>query len=231
MEKKLNHTFQNPSLLMSALTHKSYHHESEGASKGHSERLEFLGDAVLDLAVGSMLMQKYPELDEGPLSKMRASLVNETTLAEIALDLDLNQNILLSWAEMRNGGSLKPRLLASTYEAVVGALFCDAGYDKAYKFIEDVFRERLSHLDLTNYYSSDYKTHFQEKCQELFKQTPTYKVVKDRGPDHDKTFFVKVYVGNQVMGQGEGKSKKQAEQEAALQGLHQIESLNTCVSL
>ena len=223
LEDKLDYIFKDHSLLMRALTHKSYYYESMAKSQGHNERLEFIGDAVLDLSVGALLMKEYPELDEGPLSKIRASLVNEEALAEMALSLGMDKELRLGRGEVKNGGSHKPRLLASAYEAVVGALFWEAGYDKACEFVEKVFRKRLVHLDLKNQYARDYKTHLQERSQELFRAVPFYKVIRDEGPDHNKTFYVEVCLGNKVIGRGKGKSKKQAEQEAACNGLEDLE--------
>lgn len=223
LETYLNHVFKDHHLLTKALTHKSYHYEVMEKSTGHNECLEFIGDAVLDLSVATLLMREYPELNEGDLSKIRASLVNEKTLAQIALDLEIDKAILLGQGEFKSGGSHKPRLLASSYEAIVGALFWDAGYDKAHEFVKSVFQEHITRLDLEKKYAKDYKTHLQEKIQKLFKKVPTYKVVKDEGPDHNKVFYIEVCLEDRVLGLGKGKSKKQAEQEAARNGLEGLQ--------
>ena len=212
-EARLNYTFKNPDLLKMALTHKSYH------SVENNERLEFIGDAVLDLSVGSWLMKKYPHLDEGRLSKMRASLVNERTLSGIAIRLGMDQRIRLGRGEIKSGGGRNPRLMAGVYEAVVGAIFWEAGYERASDLIEGFFRERFANLDVEDEYSEDYKTKLQEKIQERFKSVPSYRVVREEGPDHNKVFYVEVYLKDRVLGRGQGTSKKQAEQEAARAGL------------
>ncbi len=215
----MGYQFNNPDLALQALTHKSFHFEHLVNSVGHNERFEFLGDAVLDLVLTAELMRLHPERPEGELSKIRASLVNETILAEIAAELNFQKAIRLGKGEKQSGGANKPRLLASFIEAFFGALFLDAGYDRARVIIENIFSRRLHDLDLTVHYKDDFKTRFQEKLQGESKTTPQYVLDSEEGPDHDKIFHVSVKVFERVVATGSGRSKKQAEQEAARHAL------------
>lgn len=217
--RQFGYVFKNLDLATQALTHKSYHFENVTGSAGHNERLEFLGDAVLDLVLTAELMRRLPERTEGELSKIRASLVNETALAEIAGELQLQNYVLLGKGEKQSGGAQKPRLLASTFEAFLGALFLDSGYETAREFIEKVFDRRMSELDLSVHFKDDFKTRFQEKLQGEIKATPQYILVSELGPDHDKTFHVSVQVNERIVATGSGRSKKQAEQDAARRAL------------
>lgn len=206
--------FRDPNLLTQALTHRSYHNENITQSVGHNERLEFLGDAVLDLALSDLLMTEFPHLSEGDLSKFRASLVNESELAKIALELKFDHHLRLGRGEINTGGAQKPRLLASVFEAYVGALYIDSGFQVTLDWLREVFVPRfvaLNHEDRDR----DFKTRLQERAQELHHQTPTYELLKEQGPDHNKVFVVKVRLGTETLAEGEGRSKKQAEQEAA----------------
>lgn len=222
LDLKTEYTFLNSSLLEQALTHKSYHNENSESSPGHNERLEFLGDAVLDLVLSDMLMKQFIDFSEGDLSKMRASLVNEVTLADLALEFEIDKHIKLGKGEISSGGSQKPRILASAIEAVIGAFYLDAGFEKSHLWIQELFKTRIEQLDLSQHFASDYKTRLQEVVQEKFKSPPKYQVLSAIGPDHEKIFEVQVEVIGQILGMGQGKSKKQAEQEAAKCALEKI---------
>jgi ribonuclease III len=208
-------SFRDPKLLERAFTHRSFHNENQAASCGHNERLEFLGDAVLDLALSDFLMADFPELSEGDLSKLRASLVNEEALAELAGENGLDKMLRLGKGETLTGGSRKPRLLASVLEAYIGALYLDAGFEETRKFLRDLFSIRLTGLDTQTHFERDFKTRLQEMAQEQYRQAPQYEVTSESGPDHDKKFSVTVKVNGLELARGEGRNKKQAEQEAA----------------
>ncbi|MCB0351577.1 MAG: ribonuclease III [Bdellovibrionales bacterium] len=215
LAEKLGYTFKSNELLSRSLTHKSFDNEFPKKSKGHNERLEFLGDAVLDLALSDYLMKRFPELNEGELSKIRASLVNEKVLAEVALELGLENLIRFGKGEFKSGGSLKPRLLSCAFEALVGALYRDSDFQNTNDIILKIFFDRIENLDLETHFKSDYKTHLQEKLQGMLKQIPNYELEREEGPDHNKVFFVKIKIDDQVVATGTGRSKKQAEQDAA----------------
>ena len=228
IESQLDYEFKDPLLLDQALTHKSYTYSSTVNEKqGHNERLEFLGDAVIGLSVGFWLMKKYPSIDEGSLSRMRANLVREESLSENALSLGIDKGLQLSKGEEKSGGTKKPRLLASAYEALIGALFLEAGYDRAFEFIAKICEEHSTKSnDFTeDQLSKDHKTKFQEKYQELFKAVPSYRVIREKGLDHNKTFYVEAYFEDKSLGCGKGKSKKQAQQEAARRGLEKLNEI------
>lgn len=211
--------FNNENLREQALTHKSFLNESANRALGHNERLEFLGDAVLDLVLSDYLMHRFPELNEGDLSKVRAGLVNEATLAKVAVELNLQFELKLGKGEQQSGGSLKPRLLASVFEALVGAFYLDAGFEKVKEFIFATFKNRIEAVNPDQHFETDYKTRLQEILQERFRRTPQYVVVDQEGPDHNKVFHVEVRLDTKTLAMGAGKSKKQAEQEAAQMAL------------
>lgn len=219
LEEKLNYKFKNKNLLTQALTHKSYDYEvGESKSEGdprHNEKLEFLGDAVLDLALSDLLMLSYPQFSEGHLSKMRASLVNESLLADMARELNMSECLLLGKGENRSGGAQKPRLLASAFEALLGAIYLDSGFVVAKEVISKIFASQIENLDMDVFYATDYKTRLQELSQKLWKTTPVYIVLQASGPDHDKSFEVTIEISGARKGQAWGKSKKLAEQNAA----------------
>ncbi|MCB0364549.1 MAG: ribonuclease III [Bdellovibrionaceae bacterium] len=222
LQEKLGHRFQNESLLVQALTHKSFHNENGESSPGHNERLEFLGDAVLDLVLSDLLMQRFPELPEGDLSKIRASFVNEAVLAQMAQEFGLDQYMRLGRGEILTGGAAKPRILASALEAIIGAYYQDAGFQPSYEWISQLFGSRIDNLDLSLHFATDYKTRLQELVQERHKEAPRYAVTKSEGPDHEKTFYVDVRIGERVVASGQGRSKKSAEQEAARVALESL---------
>lgn len=208
LENRLNYKFKNKQLLVEALTHKSYKQPYD------NERLEFLGDAVLDLVVGEYLYKKFPSSNEGKLSKIRASLVNEEGFNKLANVLKLGDYIYLSNAEENNEGRSKPSLLSNAFEAVMGAIYLEAGLSKveeiAIKLIEDSYED----ISLDSLFK-DYKTTLQELTQARFGVTPEYKLIGSRGPDHKKEFEVAVMIENKEYAKAVGKSKKVAQQEAA----------------
>jgi len=212
---KIGYVFKNAELLSQALTHKSFHNENGADSVGHNERLEFLGDAVLDLALSDDLMLRFPQLSEGELSKIRASLVNEIALAEVAKGLELDQVLRLGRGEQQTGGAEKPRLLASGFEALVGAIYRDSDFSTVATWLRTVFAAKIDSLDLVEHYKTDYKTRLQEKAQEKHRQIPQYELEKEEGPDHDKTFYVILKISGEEIARGSGRTKKQAEQDAA----------------
>jgi ribonuclease-3 len=237
LETILGYSFTRRELLEQALTHKSYANEQQSAALvadavsapapvavvGDNERLEFLGDAVLDLALSAELMNRFPTDPEGGLSKKRASLVNEDTLAKLAQELKLEELIRLGRGEQKTGGVTKPRILASSLEAVLGAVFLDGGFAAAVASIEKLFAGKMTEIASSDVdFRHDFKTRLQERVQELHKSTPTYKVEGESGPDHDKKFAVSVGVGENQLGLGTGKSKKAAEQDAARQALEKL---------
>lgn len=217
LQSRLGHTFAQPGLLLQALTHRS-------AGSPHNERLEFLGDAVLDLAVARLLFERFSGSDEGDLSRVRAHLVREDTLHRIALDLQLPQVIRLSESAARSGGASRPSILADATEALIGAAFLDAGYEAAHAVVQRLFAERIAASD-TSQWAKDPKTALQEWLQSRRVAVPAYRVVAARGQAHEQTFEVACEVA--ALGRsatGEGRSRQAAEQQAAqrmLQALQQ----------
>jgi ribonuclease-3 len=215
LEAGLAHRFVRPEHLAVALTHSSFSPDA-----ANNERLEFLGDAVLALAMSALLMSRFPQAREGELSKIRASLVNAEVLARQARRLDLGRWLELGKGEEKSGGREKLSILASAYEAVLGAVYLDAGYEAARAVVEAHFQADVEeHLTVG---VRDYKTELQELTQRLFRAIPTYALVEERGPDHDKQFVCSVTIGGTCYGQGVGRSKKLAEQAAATQALASI---------
>jgi ribonuclease-3 len=211
----LNYQFANPELLKQALRHKSYANEKAKEQLAHNEKLEFLGDAVIDLVLSEYLMEKFPGDEEGSLSKKRASLVNETALAEIASRLNIMTDLKLGKGEIVSEGHKKPRLLSSAYEAIIGAVFLDGGFDSAKKLAREHFEMLLEMMDSDKVYMQDFKTQFQEVAQATLKATPQYEVIKEEGPSHLPQFHVRLSVQGKMISEGIGRSKKLAEQEAA----------------
>jgi ribonuclease III len=217
-EEKASILFKDKSLLKQAFTHRSYINENKNTRLEHNERLEFLGDAVLELVVTDFLYKKYPQNPEGELTTYRSALVNAITLAEVASNLGMNDFLLLSKGESKDTGRARQYILANTFEAVVGAIYLDQGYDAAKAFIERnifIFADKM----ITRGNLVDAKSLFQEKAQEKSGITPSYKLVRESGPDHDKSFTVGVLIGKDQIATGEGKSKQEAEQNAALRAL------------
>ncbi len=217
IEQKLGYQFHSRDLLDEALRHSSYVNEQSDSALRDNERFEFLGDAVLNLIVGHILMDRYPHLKEGDLSRIRANLVNETHLAIMARSIDLGAGLQLGKGEIQTNGMEKNSILAGAFEALMAAVYLDGGFKVAFKIIENNFVPFIDqiHSAIDNY---DYKSRLQEWVQEKHSEIPYYNVVREEGPDHDKTFWVSVKVFG-IETEGTGKSKKTAEQDAAHQAL------------
>jgi ribonuclease-3 len=217
-EKKINITFEDKLLLQTAFTHRSYINENTDIATGHNERLEFLGDAVLELVITRYLFDKYPHKPEGELTAYRSSLVNTISLAESAEVLGVNDFLLLSKGEAKDAGRARQHILANTFEAIIGAIYLDQGYDLAEKFISETLYDKIDEIVKKGLWR-DAKSWVQEKAQELVGETPSYEVLDEHGPDHDKSFTVGIYFGQELIAKGKGKSKQEAEQSAARQAL------------
>ncbi|MCE3009965.1 MAG: ribonuclease III [Proteobacteria bacterium] len=211
--------FKNKELFLQSMTHKSFHFENSGVSKGFNERLEFLGDAVLDLILSEYLMEVFPEENEGTLSKKRANLVNESTLAGLFQKLSLESFLKLGKGEQMAGLTAKPRLMASAYEALLGAYFLDQGFEEVRNVVREHFTELVHHVISMPDFDQDFKTQLQEWSQSKVKVAPVYKLINESGPAHDRTFEVAVLLKDVEAGRGMGKSKKQAEQASARMAL------------
>lgn len=212
LETKIGVKFKDKNLLDQAFVHRSYLNENTG--KHSNERLEFLGDAVLELVTTEHLFKHFPEQNEGVLTSYRAAIVRGANLALIAEDLKLGQYLYLSRGEDASGGRSKHYILANTVESLVGAIYLDQGFNASKKFIHKWIISTLANIIEEGLYL-DAKTHFQEKAQEKEGLTPYYKVLKEEGPDHDKTFTVGAFIGETKVGEGHGANKQDAEQEAA----------------
>lgn len=223
-ENLLGYWFTEKQLLLEALTHKSYAHEKATLKRifAHNERLEFLGDAVLELTVSTLMMQMDYIASEGDLSKRRASLVNESTLAELAREIMIPQFVILGRGEICSGGCEKNSILASTFEAVLGAVYFDGGFASAYKIVERLFKRRLDDLHLNRPFARDYKTRLQEIIQGKYKMAPQYRIESTDGPDHKKVFQVALLLGEKKLSYGTGPSRKEAEQDAAKRVLEEM---------
>lgn len=220
-----NYRFTNPSFLTEALTHKSYVNERREPGRKHNERLEFLGDAVLSLIVSDYLARRYPELSEGALSKLKAKLVSETSLANAARRLGLGAHLKLGRGEELSNGRDKASLLADAFEAIIAAVYLDGGFEASRTFTIEALTDELRQVDVLQEQpgGDDYKTRFQEWCQNRYELLPRYVIVRETGPDHQKVFEVEVHVNDRVFGTGRGYSKKEAEQEAAQRALERSE--------
>jgi ribonuclease III len=210
--------FKDKGLLRQAFTHRSYINENRGSGLEHNERLEFLGDAVLELVITDYLYNRFKEMDEGELTSLRSALVNAPTCALVAQKLGANDFLLLSKGESKDVGRARQYILANTTEAVIGALYIDQGYDSAKEFILKHIAPLADEIISSGTWI-DAKSLFQEKAQEHLGMTPVYKTIRESGPDHDKSFTIGVYVGSELLGTGEGRSKQDAEQEAAREAL------------
>ncbi len=216
--EKISIKFKKIELLDLAFVHKSYLNEHRNLKSHHNERLEFLGDAVLELIVTKYLYLKYPEEGEGVLTNWRSALVKGKHLAEISVELDLGIYLYLSRGEERSGGRRKNYILANTLEALIGAIYLDQGYKGAQLFAEEFILARLDQI-LEKGLHVDAKSRFQEIAQELVGLTPDYRFVSEEGPDHEKVFTMGLYLGQEKIAEGQGSSKQKAEQEAAINGL------------
>lgn len=218
LEKTLGLDFKNKDLLLQALTHRSYINENPKFYLDHNERLEFLGDAVLELAVTQYLYQNYKN-PEGELTSWRASLVNSKMLAQIAHDLGMNDFLLLSRGEAKDTGRAREYILANATEATIGAMYLDQGFAAAEKFIKThIILPKLTEIIEKHLYI-DPKSHFQEEAQERVGITPTYEVLREWGPDHSKNFVIGVFLGEEMVAKGEGASKQEAQEKAAEKAL------------
>ncbi|MFA5871393.1 MAG: ribonuclease III [Parcubacteria group bacterium] len=213
LEDKIKIKFKNSDLLKMAITHRSYLNENRSYKLDHNERLEFLGDAVLELVVTDHLYKNFPN-PEGELTNWRAALVNKDMLARVSRGLGVEDFLLMSRGESKDVGRARDYLLANALEAIIGAMYLDAGYEAPSTFIKENI---LIHLDevIKNRLYLDPKSHFQEAAQEMVGITPNYKVVSESGPDHDKRFVIGVFLGDAEVAEGEGASKQEAQREAA----------------
>lgn len=218
LAKRLEMSFNDPDILRQAMVHRSFLNENPSFRLGHNERLEFLGDAVLELAVTDFLYEQFPKEDEGTLTAYRSALVNAVTISETAIAAGLNGYLMLSKGEAKDKGRARQIILANAYEAVVGAIYLDQGYQAAARFISKTLLPMVNDIVANNRWL-DAKSYFQEKAQDIDGLTPAYQVLSETGPDHDKKFTVGVYVGDNLIAKGSGHSKQEAEQDAARKGL------------
>ncbi|HZP45894.1 MAG TPA: ribonuclease III [Candidatus Binataceae bacterium] len=214
LERTLGHRFSRRELLAIALTHPS----AAAPGEPHYERLEFLGDAVLDLAIADLLMRRFPTAKEGALSKERASIVNGRTLAAKALEIGVNDCLQLGKGEEKSGGRFKPSILAASFEAIIGAIYSDGGLAPAQAVVERLFADEIGGPAAER----DYKTELQEIAYRRFRMQPAYELIASVGPDHAKQFTTRIRIGTRELGIGEGSSKKQSEQAAARAALEQL---------
>lgn len=218
LEGNIEITFKDGNLLDTAFVHKSYVNEHRDKKNEHNERLEFLGDAVLEMVTTDYLYKTYPDKGEGVLTNWRSALVKGKQLAEIAQSLDLGFYLYLSRGEERSGGRKKNFILANTLEALIGAIYLDQGFDVVHQFIDKHILRKLGTI-LDQGLHIDAKSHFQEISQEVLGETPEYRLMGESGPDHDKKFTMGAYINNEFIAEGTGSSKQKAEQEAAFAAL------------
>jgi len=217
-EKNLNIKFNNRDLLKQAFLHRSYLNEHKDLTLDHNERLEFLGDAVLEMVVTDWLYVNYPDKPEGDLTAYRSALVNANTCSVLAQELGMNDLLLLSRGEAKDTGRARQIILANAFEALVGAIYLDQGYEVARDFIAQNIFPKADEVIKKNL-TEDYKSHFQHKAQEVTGITPVYKVLSETGPDHNKQFTVGLFLNDEKVAEGTGHAKQEAEQNAARQGL------------
>jgi ribonuclease-3 len=221
LEVKLGIKFKDITILEKAFTHRSYLNEHRGEGLENNERLEFLGDAVLELIISSYLYKNYPEKSEGELTNIRAAVVRTESLAEESRNLDFGKYLRMSKGEEDSGGKDKDYLLANTFEAVLGAIYLDQGFNVCIEYLGETLLHKVSNIVEKNLFI-DPKTQAQELIQAQFKVTPLYEVIKEEGPDHDKKFTVALKVNQKEMGRGSGSSKQKAEEEAAKMAIDTI---------
>ncbi len=220
IQRRLTYSFRQPRILLEALTHKSFLNETREADGTDNERLEFLGDAVLDLIVSEYLVKAFPAAAEGELSKLRARLVSETTLARVAGKIGLGEQLRVGKGEEKTEGRRKPSILADALEAVLAGVYLDGGLGAAAACVKTLFGDELASCEAP--VRTDFKTELQEVCQREFEMLPQYRTVAETGPDHEKLFEVDIMIRGDRYGSGRGKSKKEAEQMAARQALEQL---------
>lgn len=226
LEKNLAIDFHDHSLLERALTHSSYLNENPNSAQEDNERLEFLGDAVLDFVVGAYLYNRFPEMEEGELTSLRAALVRSSTLADFSRDLEVNHFLRLGYGEEENGGRERTPLLCAAFEAVIGAIYLDQGLPAVQNLVEPLIAPKLIDIREKSLHK-DAKSEFQVWAQAKYNTTPHYEVIDESGPDHAKTFTVQVMIGSDIWGSGSGSSKQVAAQAAASEALKQIEMSDT----
>ena len=217
-EEKIGYVFKDKTFIETAFTHRSYLNENRTAGREHNERLEFLGDAILELVITEFLFSKYPDKPEGDLTAYRAALVNTQSISDAATVLGMNDFLLLSRGEARDTGRARMIILANAFEALIGALYLDSGYDTAKKFIAQQLFHKTDEVVAKRLWQ-DAKSRFQELAQEKIGTTPSYQLLDQSGPDHDKQFVVGAFIGQEKVAQGEGRSKQEAEQDAAQKAL------------
>lgn len=227
LEQKIGYTFKNRDLLKHAMMHSSYTNERHYDRTRNNERLEFLGDAVLELSTSEFLYQNYPEKPEGELTKLRASLVCEATLAFCSREIELGEYLLLGKGEELTGGRKRPSIVSDAMEALIGAIYLDSGFASAKEFIVRFILNDIEHKQLF----FDSKTILQEMIQGQYADTLSYELLKEEGPDHNKSYEVRAMLGKTVLGKGIGRTKKAAEQEAAYQGILYLRAKNPASAL
>jgi ribonuclease III len=222
LEQRLGWKFSDKRLLDRALTHRSFANENPTLACGDNERLEFLGDAVLQLIISDMLMRIFPDYTEGRLSKLRSSVVNEQPLAELSRRFSIGEYLLLGKGEEASGGRMKTSLLANSLESIIAAIFLDGGFDRSSSFITSIFEPLIRQAD-ADASCQDYKTSLQEFSMLLFKTMPHYNLLSESGPDHDKHFEMGLSIGERFIAKGSGKNKKDAEKMAAKAALEALQ--------
>jgi ribonuclease-3 len=223
--KKLGLEYNNIDLLKEALTHRSYLNENNTCDSNHNERLEFLGDAILELIISEYLFNTYSDRPEGELTSFRAATVKTETLAQVSRDLGIGEYLLMSKGEETTGGRDKDYLLANVYESILGSIYIDQGYESCKRYVESNLIPRINYI-VENRLDIDAKTKFQEIAQNLYKQTPSYRLIEANGPDHEKIFTMAVMVGKKEHGRGEGASKQKAEEQAAQAALESLSKID-----
>ncbi len=213
-EKRHDLNFKDKDLLKQAFIHRSYINENSGVATSHNERLEFLGDAVLELVTTEELYKRFRDKPEGELTAIRAAMVNTVSISEAATELGMNEFLLLSKGEAKDKGKAREYILANTFEAMTGAIYLDAGYDKAKEFIAKALFGKIESIVRMKLWR-DAKSLVQEKSQEILNVTPRYETLEETGPDHDKNFTIGIFFGNDLIAKGTGKSKQEAEQSSA----------------
>jgi ribonuclease-3 len=222
LEARIGYAFRDRGMLEHALTHKSKAHEDPSGGVADNESLEFLGDAVLGLVVAETLFRSFPSYNEGQKSKIKANLVSTASLAELAEQLGLGDHMILGRGEEKTGGRHKQALLADTCEALIAAIYLDGGLEPARDFLMREFASGIQDAKRPDYFGRDHKSRLQERLQGLGRPLPSYRVSGEVGPDHRKMFHIEVFVGDEMIAQGTGRTKKEAEQEAAMRGLEAI---------
>lgn len=218
LQQMISVQFNDTAVLLSAITHRSYLNEHRDATWDHNERLEFLGDAVLELVVTDYLFNKYPDKPEGELTAVRAALVNTISLSTASEKMGINEFLLMSKGESKDVGRARHYILANVFEACIGAIYVDQGYKKAKEFIADRLFSKTDEIVEKKLWQ-DAKSRFQELAQEYVSITPTYVTIAQDGPDHDRIFTVGVYLKSELVAEGKGRSKQEAEQAAAAEGI------------